>query len=68
MKDERCQQVTDLLSSLIMYHAKLLASEQYCPRPDADQSDDYMAENKRWIKELRDIRQRFENLVTGVVE
>jgi hypothetical protein len=51
-----------------MYHHRLLASEQHCPRPDADQSDEYIEENKRWVTELRDIRHRFENLVTGVVE
>jgi len=68
MKDERTIAVIDLLSSLILSHSGMLASEQYNPRQDADASDGYMAENRMWIKELRDIRQRFENLVTGVVE
>jgi hypothetical protein len=68
MKDERTQAVIDLLSSLIMSHNGMLASEQYNPRQDADASDDYIAENKKFVTELRDIRQRFENLVTGVVE
>lgn len=64
---ERVQAIVDLLSSLIIRHSGMLASEQHNPRPDADASDEYMKENARWIKELRDIRERLENLVTGVV-
>ena len=68
MKDERAQTVIDLLSNMILSHAGMLASEQYSPSRTVDESEEYMTENKMWVKELRDIRQRFENLVTGVVE
>lgn len=67
MRDERIKAVVDNLSSLICHHAGLTAAEQYSPRPDADASDDYIKAHKEWVKELRDIRERFENLVTGIL-
>lgn len=66
-RDKRIGEVIDNLSSLIRHHAGLTAAEQYAPRADADASDDYIKENERWVKELRDIRERFENLVTGML-
>lgn len=68
MADERILAVLNNLTSLIVSHSRMLASEQYAPTRTADESDDYMKENEKWIKELRDIRERFENLVTGVVK
>jgi hypothetical protein len=66
--DPRVTAVIDNLSSLIVSNSRLLASEQYNPRLAADESDDYMKERMQWIADLRDIRERFENLVTGVVK
>ena len=66
MADERVQNVIDSLSSLIVSHARMTASEQYNPRAYADTSDELIRENQRWVAELRDIRQRFENLATGI--
>jgi len=66
-QDERVVAIVDNLSSLIRSHAGMLASEQYMPSVDADTSDDRMREHTHWVKELREIRERFENLVTGTV-
>ena len=66
-KDERITAVLDNLTSLIVYHAGLTAHEQYRPGVDADASDDAIKAHKEWVKELRDIRERFENLVTGIL-
>lgn len=68
MRDERITTIIDNLSSLIVHHAGLTAAEQYRPGYDPDRSDDIIRANSEWVKELRDIRQRFENLVTGVIE
>lgn len=68
MRDERIAAVIDNLSSLILQHAGLTAREQYCPGADADGSDEAIKTHQAWVKELRDIRQRFENLVTGIIE
>lgn len=66
MRDERIVAVIDNLSSLIVHHAGLTAREQYSPGMDADASDERIEHHKRWVKELREIRERFENLVTGL--
>ncbi len=68
MNDERIQAVINNLSSLILQHSRLVASEQYCPSPNVDGSDEAIAEHKKWVGELREIRRRFENLVTGIIE
>jgi hypothetical protein len=66
--DPRITAVIDNLSSLIRHHAGLTASEQYHPGADADRSDDIIKAHGEWVKELRQIRERFENLVTGIIE
>ncbi len=68
MKDERVTAVIENLSSLIVAHGGMLASEQYCPKIDADESDEFIKERQKWVRELRDIRRRFEDLVTGIVD
>lgn len=68
MRDPRIHLVIDTLSSLIVEHAGLMAGEQHAPNRTPDQSDEYIKEHQDWVKELRDIRQRFENLVTGMLE
>ncbi len=67
MKDPRIQIVIDNLSSLIVSHAGMTASEQYNPGRDPDASDDYIKASQAWVRELRAIRERFENLVTGMI-
>lgn len=68
MNDERVTRVMNDLSSLIVSHAGMTATEQYRPRGDADASDEYTKEHKAFVTELRAIRQRFENLITGIIE
>ncbi len=63
----KAQEAIGILSELILSHSLSLAQEQRGPGYTADSSDEYMAARKEWIKELRDIRERLENLVTGVV-
>ena len=64
---EEAKRAVDILSGLILSNGRMLGSEQHNPRPNADASDDYMAERTRVMKELRDIRERLENLITGHV-
>jgi hypothetical protein len=67
MSDPRITAVLDNLTSLIVSHAGLTAVEQYMPSQNPDDSDDVIKEHQKWVKELRDIRERFENLVTGIL-
>jgi hypothetical protein len=68
MTDERVKAVLDNLSSLIVSHAGMTAREQYAPNRTADDSDDYIQAHTEWVRELRDIRHRFENLITGLID
>ena len=68
MLDGRVTLVIDNLSSLILSHSRMTAQEQYAPSGDADLSDETIKEHKEWVKKLRQIRQDFENLVTGIIE
>jgi hypothetical protein len=65
--DERVKTVINNLSSLIIHHAGLTASEQYHPRNNPDESDEHIKAHTHWVTELRSIRERFENLVTGII-
>jgi hypothetical protein len=65
--DERINSVLDGLTSLIVHHSRMLAREQYAPMQSPDGSDELIEDSKKWIAELRSIRERFENLVTGVI-
>jgi hypothetical protein len=67
MTDERITAVIDNLSSLILSNARLVASEQYSPGPSPDDSDEKIRERSKWVTELRAIRERFENLITGML-
>jgi hypothetical protein len=67
VRDERIEAVINNLSSLIYYHSTLTAHEQYSPGQNPDSSDELIEEHKKWIKELREIREKFENLVTGLI-
>jgi hypothetical protein len=65
---EKAQAAIDILSWLILSNGHALGAEQHNPRADADASDEYMRDRARTMKELRDIRERLENLYTGVVQ
>lgn len=65
--DPRVERILNDLTSLIVSHAGMCAREQYSPSPDADSSDEYVQEHQEWVRELRDIRERLENLFTGVL-
>lgn len=54
------------LSYLIVHHAQAAACEQFAPHHTPDESDDYIAEHKGWVDQLRAIRRLVENLVTGL--
>lgn len=66
VRDE-AKRAVDILSGLILANGIGLGSEQHNPRADVDASDQYMADRARVMKELRDIRERLENLITGAV-
>lgn len=61
------EQVLEGLQTLILQSAKTAAGEQYSPQRDADVSDSIIGVRKAQMKELREIRERFENLMTGVI-
>jgi hypothetical protein len=67
-RQEAVAQVLDGLQWLIIHHAGQTAAEQYVSSRHADASDDFIKENKEWVKKLREIRDDFENLVTGLIE
>ena len=64
--DARVTAILDNLSSLIVSHGGMLAAEYYAPSKTDDDSDEYIRAREEWIRELRAIRERFENLVAGV--
>lgn len=67
MSDPRVTAVLNNLTDLIVSHAGMTAREQYSPSVDVDSSDESIKYHQNWVKELRDIRERFENLVTGIL-
>lgn len=67
-RDEAVTQVLEGFQWLIMHHARATASEQYAPSHTPDESDDYIKEHKEWVEHLRTMREKFESLVTGILE
>lgn len=65
--DDHTYAVVDHLSRLIVKHASMTAREQYNPGGIPDESDDYIKEHKEYVKKLRQIREQFEDLLTGVL-
>lgn len=55
------------LDELILRNLKGVAQEQYFPCPDADEMDDRIALGKKRAKELRRLREEFEDICTGVL-
>ncbi len=64
---QKAQAAVDIISDLILSNGRELGSEQHNPRADADASDEYIANREQVVKNLREIRERLENLITGAV-
>ena len=67
-KDDVRMRVLNGLTELIIQHSGMTAAEQYMPSRTADQMDEYVESHKKWVVELREIRRRFENLITGIID
>ena len=57
----------DNLSQLIRQHLIEAAYQQYTPSSDPDKSDSIIADGQKKAKELRRIREEFENVTTGII-
>ena len=55
------------LSILIRQHLISAAYQQYTPDSDPDKSDSMIADAQTKAKELRRIREEFENITTGII-
>ena len=62
---EKEKEVINLLSEMILRYATMGASEQYVPNRDVDRSDSIIRECKDQVKKLREMRETFENMITG---
>lgn len=59
--------VVDNLSTLIAKEMIALRNEQHFPVSDVDRSESDMAESKRKIAVLRELREQFEAIMTGAL-
>ena len=57
----------DNLSQLIRQHLIEAAYQQYTPSSDPDKADSIIADGQRKAKELRRLREEFENITTGII-
>lgn len=57
----------DNLSQLIRQHLIDAAYQQYNPSDDPDKMDSIIADGQKKAKELRRIREEFENITTGII-
>ena len=57
----------DNLSQLIRQHLIEAAYQQYTPNSDPDKSDSIIADGQKKAKELRRLREEFENITTGII-
>ena len=57
----------DNLSQLIRQHLIDAAYQQYTPSNDPDKMDSIIADGQKKAKELRRIREEFENITTGII-
>ena len=55
------------LSNLITAHLLNAAYEQYTPSSDPDKMDSIIADGQKKAKELRRLREEFENISTGII-
>ena len=58
----------DNLSQLIRQHLIEAAYQQYTPSSDPDKSDSIIADGQKKAKELRRLREEFENITTGIIQ
>jgi hypothetical protein len=65
--DNVVKAVVQGLDELIMQNLKGVAQQQYFPVPDPDEMDDRIKQGKERAKELRRLRQEFEDLCAGVL-
>lgn len=59
--------MVDSLSQLIRQHLIEAAYQQYTPSSDPDKSDSIIADGQKKAKELRRLREEFENITTGII-
>lgn len=64
---EAMEQVLTGLQALILSSARSLSSEQEEPSLDVDRSEAKMTVDRKRVVELRAMRARFEEIMTGVV-
>ena len=57
----------DNLSQLIRQRLIDAAYQQYTPSNDPDKMDSIIADSQKKAKELRRIREEFENITTGII-
>lgn len=57
----------EALGRLILVQLKGVADRQYFPTTDPDNDDDRIKQGKERADELRILRERFENIVTGIL-
>lgn len=55
------------LSQLIRQHLIDAAYQQYTPDNDPDKMDSTIADGKKKVKELRRLREEFEDITTGII-
>ena len=58
-------EVLNLLSEQIIAAMRSLSNEQHAPRLTADDSDDFIKEQKERVSTLRDVRESLELCYTG---
>ena len=59
--------IVNSLSLLIRQHLLNAAYQQYTPDQDPDKMDSIIADGQKKAKELRRIREEFENIATGII-
>lgn len=60
-------EVVHLLSDQILAVARSVAAEQHCPGGNADHSDEKIKQGQEKLRALRDLRERYEVIMTGVI-
>lgn len=66
-KDQIQESIVNGLSQLIRVHLLNAAYQQYTPDSDPDKSDSTIADGQEKAKKLRQMREDFENITTGIV-
>jgi hypothetical protein len=59
--------VIEGLSKLVFHELTTCASEQKAPMHEADQMDSIIRDSKDKAKVLRELREEFENVMTGII-